>query len=56
MRRVPFHRSAPPIAVAYFTGQLDSYGALDAAGHAAINRGNAKALFPRFAPHSKEIA
>ena len=45
---------APPIAVGYFTAQLDAYGALDADGHAAIDRGNAEALFPRLAPVSKE--
>ena len=39
---------APAPAVAYFTGQLDAYAALDAAGHAAIDRTNASALFPRF--------
>jgi len=38
---------APAPAVAYFTGQLDAYAALDAAGHAAIDRGNASALFPK---------
>ena len=30
-------------------GQLDAYAALDCAGHAAIDRGNAEAIFPRFA-------
>lgn len=39
---------APDIAVHYFTAQLDGFGALDAAGHAAIDRVNALALFPRF--------
>ena len=39
---------APAIAVSYFTGQLDGYGALDTAGHAAIDRLNAEALFPQF--------
>ncbi len=39
---------APSIAVSYFTGQLDGYGALDADGHAAIDRRNAEALFPQF--------
>jgi 2,4-dichlorophenol 6-monooxygenase len=29
---------APPIAVGYFTGQLDAYDALDDAGHAAVDR------------------
>ena len=33
--------------VTFFTDQLDKYEGLDAAGHAAINRGNAEALFPR---------
>jgi len=37
---------APRIAVAYFTGQLDAYPGLDAAGHAAIDRRGAEALFP----------
>jgi predicted TIM-barrel fold metal-dependent hydrolase len=40
---------APPIAVSYFTGQLDAYAGLDTDGHAAIERANAEALFPRFA-------
>ncbi len=39
---------APPIAVRYFTSQYDAHGALDADGHAAIDRRNAEALFPRF--------
>jgi predicted TIM-barrel fold metal-dependent hydrolase len=38
---------APDPAVAYFTGRLDAYAALDAAGHAAIDRDNARALFAR---------
>lgn len=37
---------APDPAVAYFTGQLDAYAALDAAGHAGIDRANASALLP----------
>ena len=40
---------APPIAVGWFTSQLDAYAPLDPAGRAAIDRGNAEALFPRFA-------
>jgi predicted TIM-barrel fold metal-dependent hydrolase len=36
---------APAPAVRYFTGQLDAYDALDAAGHAAIDRENAVRLF-----------
>jgi len=40
---------APAIAVSYFTGQFDAYTALDADGHAAINRQSAAALFPQFA-------
>jgi len=40
---------APPIAVAWFTGQLDAYGALDAGGHAAIDRSNVEALLPELA-------
>jgi predicted TIM-barrel fold metal-dependent hydrolase len=39
---------APTPAVAYFTGQLDAYEPLDASGHAAVDRGNAQALFPAF--------
>jgi len=41
---------APSVAVSYFTGQLDAYGALDADGHAAVDRRNAEALFPQFTP------
>jgi predicted TIM-barrel fold metal-dependent hydrolase len=37
---------APAPAVAYFTGQLDAYAALDASGHAAIDRTNAEAIIP----------
>lgn len=37
---------APAPAVSYFTGQLDAYAALDAAGHAGIDRANAAVLFP----------
>jgi predicted TIM-barrel fold metal-dependent hydrolase len=40
---------APPVAVSYFTGQLDGYAPLDAEGHAAIDRMNAELLFPQFA-------
>ncbi len=40
---------APAIAVSYFTSQLDAYTALDADGHAAVDRRNAEALFPQFA-------
>jgi predicted TIM-barrel fold metal-dependent hydrolase len=39
---------APALAVSYFTGQLDAYAALDADGHAAVDRRNAEALFPRW--------
>jgi hypothetical protein len=35
---------APAPAVSYFTGQLDAYAGLDAAGHAAIDRTSAEAL------------
>jgi predicted TIM-barrel fold metal-dependent hydrolase len=35
----------PAFAVAHFTGMLDGYAALDAAGHAAIDHENASALF-----------
>jgi predicted TIM-barrel fold metal-dependent hydrolase len=38
---------APAPAVSYFTARLDAYAALDDAGHAAIDRGNAARLFPR---------
>jgi predicted TIM-barrel fold metal-dependent hydrolase len=34
-------------AVGYFTDGLDTYPDIDAAGHAAIDRGNAEALLPR---------
>lgn len=37
---------APAPVVSYFTGQLDAYAALDATGHAGIDRVNAAALFP----------
>jgi hypothetical protein len=40
---------APSLAVGYFTGQLDAYAALDAGGHAAVDRRSAEALLPRFA-------
>jgi hypothetical protein len=33
--------------VQWFTRMLDEYGGLDAAGHAAVNRGSATVLFPR---------
>lgn len=38
---------APAPVVSYFTGQLDAFTALDASGHAAIDRGNAAALLPQ---------
>ncbi len=38
---------APAPVVSYFTGQLDGYEALDAAGHAAIDRESAAALFAK---------
>src|SRR5262245_12984578 len=44
---------APPIAVGYFTGQLDAYAALDPDGHAAVDRRSAEALFPQFAATSR---
>lgn len=47
---------APPIAVSYFTTQLDAYAGLDRDGHAAIDRISAESLFPRFASPSKENA
>src|SRR5262249_16725324 len=37
---------APPVAVSYFTGHLDAYDAPGDAGHAAVDRSNAEALFP----------
>jgi hypothetical protein len=37
----------PAPAVSYFTGQLDGYGALNAAGHATIDRESALALFAK---------
>jgi predicted TIM-barrel fold metal-dependent hydrolase len=47
---------APDIAVGYFTAQLDAHGALDAEGHAAIDRRSAATLFPQFTmPITKEI-
>ena len=39
--------SPPAPVVSYFTGQLDGYEALDPAGHAAIDRDNAVALFAK---------
>jgi len=36
---------APAPVVSYFTSGLDGYRALDAAGHAAIDQDNARALF-----------
>jgi predicted TIM-barrel fold metal-dependent hydrolase len=47
---------APAIAVSYFTGQLDAYAALDANGHAAIDRMSAEVLFPHFASKTEEVA
>ena len=38
---------APAPAVSYFTGQLDAHAALDAAGHRAIDRESAAALFAK---------
>jgi 6-methylsalicylate decarboxylase len=40
---------APSVVVRYFTGQLDAYAALNAAGHAAIDRASADALFATIA-------
>ena len=40
----------PNETVGYFTNGLDSFAGLDPAGHQAVNRGNAEALFPRLAP------
>ena len=47
---------APSIAVSYFTGQLDAYGALDGDGHAAIDHRNAEALFGPSGAQPTEIA
>ncbi len=41
----------PNTTVGFFTGNLDEYKGLDAAGHAAINRHSAEILFPRLARH-----
>jgi hypothetical protein len=54
VRRDPIARAqarpyAPPVAVGWFTSQLDAYGPLAPAGRTAIDRGTAAALFPRFA-------
>ena len=43
----------PEKTVGFFTDHLDGYDALDAAGHAAINRGNAEVLFPRLAAQTR---
>lgn len=43
----------PDKTVGVFTGNLDAYSGLDAAGHAAINRGNAEQLFPRLAARAR---
>jgi predicted TIM-barrel fold metal-dependent hydrolase len=40
---------APAPVAGYFTRQLDAYAALDAAGHASVDRLVAETLFPRFA-------
>ncbi|MEV8094519.1 amidohydrolase family protein [Kitasatospora sp. NPDC085879] len=40
---------APEIAVAHFSGELDRYDGLDRESLAAVNAGNALALFPRLA-------
>jgi len=40
---------APSSGVGLFAGMLDAYSSLDDAGHAAINRGSAERLFPKFA-------
>ncbi|MEV0119799.1 amidohydrolase family protein [Streptomyces sp. NPDC050844] len=40
---------APTETVGYFTDGLDAFPAIDAAGHAAIDRGNAEVLLPRLA-------
>ena len=47
---------APSAAVQYFTGQLDAYGALDADGHAAIDRRSAESLFPHLAHPARQSA
>ena len=44
-RRIGVHpQLRPRPAFSYFTAQLDAYAALDAAGHAAIDRGDAVRL------------
>jgi predicted TIM-barrel fold metal-dependent hydrolase len=45
---------APAMAVGFFTGQLDAYPGLDTAGHAAVERDGAAALFPQFATASRQ--
>jgi hypothetical protein len=40
---------APKVVIDHFDRQLDAHPTLDAAGHAAIDRRSAEALFPRFA-------
>ncbi len=42
--------------VGLFAGELDAFEALDARGHAAINRRNAEVLFPRLAGRTAERA
>lgn len=44
---------APDLAVNYFTLQLDAYPGFDVATRAAVNRGNAEALFPGLALQEK---
>jgi predicted TIM-barrel fold metal-dependent hydrolase len=39
----------PAVAIGYITGQLEVYGALDADGHAVIDRRSAERLFPQLA-------
>ena len=45
---------APDVAVTWFTGQLDAWDGLDVAGHAAVDRANALAIFPRFTTPQEE--
>ncbi len=43
---------SPNKTVGFFTGNLDAYKGLDSAGHAALNRKNGEALFPRLAKYT----
>lgn len=45
---------APEIVVQWFATQLDAYGGFDDAGHRAVDRAHAEALFPKFI-HTEEL-